>query len=383
MGFAPKFRFNDHDVLVRIFTRFSTGNSMKSVFASIAVLVLALFQLTGCEAEKAAGVTPSATESTSNAPDLSGSINIQGSSTVQPISNKAQEMFNDEHPSVNISVGGEGTGNGFKALAAGECDISGASRPIKKKELDKVNAAGIKFVEVPVAYDGLTIVVNPANEFIKSLTVDQLKKIFREDYAAKTWKDVDANWPDEKISLYIPGSASGTFDYFKEVIGKKDGKTLRSDDQVQDSEDDKMLVTGVKGETYSIGFFGYSYYNANRDGLRAVPIVNPKSETAVMPSIETIKSGDYAPFSRPLFVYVNTKSYEKLEVEEYVVHLFDNLPKIVAAAGYVPLPEAVVTAAQDNIDAGNTGTHFVDDKGEKRSGALESVFVPENRAAQK
>ena len=356
---------------------------MKSVFASIAVLVLALFQLTGCEAEKAAGVTPSATESTSNAPDLSGSINIQGSSTVQPISNKAQEMFNDEHPSVNISVGGEGTGNGFKALAAGECDISGASRPIKKKELDKVNAAGIKFVEVPVAYDGLTIVVNPANEFIKSLTVDQLKKIFREDYAAKTWKDVDANWPDEKISLYIPGSASGTFDYFKEVIGKKDGKTLRSDDQVQDSEDDKMLVTGVKGETYSIGFFGYSYYNANRDGLRAVPIVNPKSETAVMPSIETIKSGDYAPFSRPLFVYVNTKSYEKLEVEEYVVHLFDNLPKIVAAAGYVPLPEAVVTAAQDNIDAGNTGTHFVDDKGEKRSGALESVFVPENRAAQK
>ena len=136
-----------------------------------------------------------------------------------------------------------------------------------------------------------------------------------------------------------------------------------------------MLVTGVKGETYSIGFFGYSYYNANRDGLRAVPIVNPKSEAAVMPSIETIKSGEYAPFSRPLFVYVNTKSYEKLEVEEYVVHLFDNLPKIVAAAGYVPLPEAVVTAAQENVDAGNTGTHFVDDKGDKRSGALELSLI--------
>ena len=341
---------------------------MKRVFASIPVLasmVLAMSPLNG------------------SAQDLSGSINIQGSSTVQPISNKAQELFNNEYPKVNISVGGEGTGNGFKALASGECDISGASRPIKHKELVKVNAAGIKFVEVPVAYDGLTIVVNPQNDFIKSLTVDQLKKIFREDYAARTWKEVDPGWPDEKISLYIPGSASGTFDYFKEVIGKKDGKTLRSDEQVQDSEDDKMLVTGVKGEKYAIGFFGYSYYDANRDGLRAVPIVNPKTEKAVTPSIETIKSGEYAPFSRPLFIYVNTKSYEKLEVEEYVVFLFDNLPKIVEAAGYVPLPEAVVTAAQDNVDGGNTGSHFIDEKSEKRSGALESVFVPENRAAQK
>ena len=339
---------------------------MKSVFATIAVLLLAVFPLAG----------------SGSAQDLSGNINIQGSSTVQPISNKAQELFNAVHPKVNLSVGGEGTGNGFKALASGECDISGASRPIKKKELDKVNAAGIKFVEVPVAYDGLTIVVNPKNDFIKSLTVEQLKKIFREDYAAKTWKDVDPTWPAEKISLYIPGSASGTFDYFKEVIGKKDGKTLRSDEQVQDSEDDKMLVTGVKGEKYAIGFFGYSYYDANRDGLRAVPIVNPKSGKAVTPSIETIKSGEYAPFSRPLFVYVNTKSYEKLEVEEYVVFMFDNLAKIVEAAGYVPLPEAVVTAAQDNVDAGNTGTHFIDKEGEKRSGALESVFVPENRAGQ-
>ena len=233
-----------------------------------------------------------------------------------------------------------------------------------------------------MAYDGLTIVVNPQNDFVKSLTVDQLKKIFREDYAAKTWKDVDSSWPAEKISLYIPGSASGTFDYFKEVIGKKDGKTLRTDEQVQDSEDDKLLVTGVKGEKYAIGFFGYSYFDANRDGLRAVPIVNPKSEKAVTPSIETIKSGEYAPFSRPLFVYVNMKSYRKLEVEEYVVFMFENLPKIVEAAGYVPLPEAVVTAAQDNVDAGKTGTHFVDQKGEKRSGALESVFVPGNRAGQ-
>lgn len=338
---------------------------MKRLLSLVPVFVLGLFLLDCAEAQ-----------------DLSGNINIQGSSTVQPISNKAQEMFNKENPKVNMSVGGEGTGNGFKALASGECDISGASRPIKKKELDKVNAAGIKFVEVPVAYDGLTIVVNPQNNFIKSLTVEQLKKIFREDYAARTWKEVDPTWPDEKISLYIPGSASGTFDYFREVIGKKDNKTLRSDQQVQDSEDDKMLVTGVKGEKYAIGFFGYSYYEANKDELRAVPIVNPKSGTAVTPSLETIKSGDYAPFSRPLFVYINTKSYEKLEVEEYVLFLFDNLSTIVEKAGYVPLPEAVVEAAQDNVDEGRTGTHFVDEKGEKRSGALESVFVPANRVEQ-
>ena len=337
---------------------------MKNVFLFLPALAVALCPLSA------------------SAQDLAGNVNIQGSSTVQPISNKCQELFNKEFPKVNISVGGEGTGNGFKALAAGECDISGASRPIKKKELDNVNAAEIKFVEVPVAYDGLTIVVNPANDFVTSLTVDQLKKIFREDFAAKTWKDVDPSWPAEKISLYIPGSASGTFDYFKEVIGKKDGKTLRSDSQVQDSEDDKMLVTGVKGEKFAIGFFGYSYYDANRDGLKAVSIVNPKTEKAVMPSIETIKSGDYAPFSRPLFVYVNTNSYQRLEVEEYVLFMFDNLSEIVEAAGYVPLPQEVTDAALDNVETTKVGTHFVDKEGEKRSGALESVFVPENLGGQ-
>ena len=143
-----------------------------------------------------------------------------------------------------------------------------------------------------------------------------------------------------------------------------------------------MLVTGVKGEKFAIGFFGYSYFDANRSGLKAVPIVNPKTSEAVTPTIETIKSGEYAPFSRPLFVYVNTKSYEKLEVEEYVLFMFDNLSKIVEEAGYVPLPEAVTTAAMDNVETTKTGTHFVDEAGEKRSGALETVFVPANRAGQ-
>ena len=169
-----------------------------------------------------------------------------------------------------------------------------------------------------------------------------MKKIFRDDFAAKTWKEVDESWPDEPISLYIPGTASGTYDYFKEVVvGKADDKTIRMDSQVQPSEDDKTLVTGVKGEKYAIGFFGYSYYIANEDEVQAVPILNPKTSTAVTPSMDTIKSGEYAPFSRPLFVYVNTESYAKLEVKKYLKFFFENLTSIVNEAGYVPLPSSI------------------------------------------
>lgn len=353
---------------------------MKSVFASKPLFGLAALTLVSLVSSIGCDSKPDT--KTGDGADLSGSIRVEGSSTVQPISNKGQELFNEKFPNVNIAVGGEGTGNGFKAMAKGECDFSGASRPIKKKELDSINESNIKFVEVPVAYDGLTIVVNNENDFVKSLNIDQLKKIFREDVAAKTWKDVDPSWPDEAISLYIPGTASGTFDYFREVVCEKDGPSLRSDSQVQPSEDDKMLVTGVKGEKFAIGFFGYSYFDVNRDELKAVPILNPATNENVTPSIETIKTGEYAPFSRPLFIYVNTESYKKLQVQEYLEFFFDNLSKIVEAAGYVPLPQNVVDAARDNLDQGKTGTHFVDDEGEKRSGSLESVFVPENLLSQ-
>ena len=203
---------------------------MKYAFATVCLLAVVLL---GCDA-KPTKSSSGGSGSTGEVSTLEGSIKIEGSSTVQPISNKGAELFKEGFPKVNISISGEGTGNGFKALAKGECDLSGASRPIKKKELDDVNAANIKFVEVPVAYDGLTIVINNENDFIKELTIDQLKKIFRDDFAAKTWKEVDESWPDEPISLYIPGTASGTYDYFKEVVvGKADDKTIRMDSQVQ------------------------------------------------------------------------------------------------------------------------------------------------------
>lgn len=346
-----------------------------------AVAVCAILALSlGCENPKQSGGTGTGTETKegSGAASLSGSVSIEGSSTVEPISNKAKEMFNAKFSGVNVSVSGQGTGNGFKALAAKECDVSDASRPIKGKEFDTCKEAGVSFFEVPVAYDGLTIVVNKENDFVTELTVDHLKKIFREDMAAKTWKEVNEAWPDEKISIYAPGIASGTHDYFVEVIGKADKKGLRSDDQTMLSEDDKSLVTGVKGDKFAIGFFGYSYFEANRDELKAVMIVNPSSSKAVMPSVDTIESGEYAPFSRPLLIYVNAESYQRAEVKEFVDFYLKNIVEIVKGADYVPLPKEVYDAAAERIAKEMVGTHYVDADGKKREGSVKEVYKADN-----
>lgn len=346
------------------------------------VVLTSLFALAaGCGAPKINESSNSATTSdvaNSDNASLSGSITIEGSSTVEPISNRAKEKFNSSFPNVNISVSGQGTGNGFKALGAKECDVSDASRPIKQKELDLCKAAGINFYEVPVAYDGLTIVVNKENDFVDELTVDQLKQIFREDTAAKTWKEVNDAWPDKKIAIYAPGIASGTHDYFVEVIGKKDGKGLRADEQTMLSEDDKALVTGVKGDKFAIGFFGFSYYDANKDELKAVSIINPDSSTAVAPSMASIESGEYAPFSRPLFIYVNSESYQRAEVKEFVDYYLDNVVSIVKDASYVPLPADVYALAKAHIVKDLSGSHYLDSEGNKRDGSVTEVYVEEN-----
>jgi len=334
---------------------------MKLKFSIFALLVTALI-FTGCDKptpKNDAGKSDSGSTSTS---DLEGTINVEGSSTVEPISLKAKEMF-----------------NGFKALAKKEADFSDASRPIKQKEFDLCKKAGVQFIEVPVAYDGLSIVVNKGNEFITELTVDQLKKIFREDFAAKTWKEVNDAWPDKKIQIFAPGINSGTHDYFVEVIGKKDNKGLRPGDEFCTlSEDDKSLVTGVKGDEFSIGFFGFSYYEANKDALKIIPIVNPKTETAVTPSMATIESGEYAPFSRPLFIYVNPEQYTRLEVKKFVDFYVANAKEIVTEASYVPLPDSVYSAAQTHLEKGLTGTHYLTADGEKRPGGIVELYKEEN-----
>ncbi len=341
------------------------------LFAVLSLVLLTA--IVGCGVE---GGGPKGTTGTKGSA-LSGEVAIEGSSTVEPISLKAKELFNESNPDVNVAVSGNGSSNGFKALGAKECDVCDASRPIKKKEVDTCKANDVEFYELPVAYDGLSICVNPSYDFVKELTVDQLKKIFREDMAAKTWDEVDASWPKETIKVYSPGIASGTHDYFVEVIGKKDKKGHRADANTILSEDDKQLVKGVSGDKFSIGFFGYSYYDANKDELKVVPIVN-KAGKAVTPSMETIASGEYEPFSRPLFIYINKESYLRAEVQEFVDFYLENGAELAASAGYVKLPASIYTQGQENLAKEVTGTHYVTEEGEKRAGGVEDVFKAEN-----
>lgn len=308
--------------------------------------------------------------------ELQGRVDVDGSSTVYPITEAAAANFAKQFPNVNVNVGVSGTGGGFERFTKGETDISDASRPIKAEEFDLAVENEVKFVEVPVAYDGLTIVVHKDNDWVDQLTIDEVKKIFNLDTAAKTWSAVRNGWPEEPIKIFAPGTDSGTFDYFKEVVAGKKG-SLRDD--MSTSEDDNVLVTGVKGSPTSIGFFGYAYFAENRESLKAVPIVNPSSGEAVSPDSVTIESGEYAPFSRPLFIYVNTKSLSRPEVKKFVNYYLENAAELAAANDYVPLPSSIYERAQNLVRKRTSGTHYVDSEGEKRSGAVTAVYTDENR----
>lgn len=321
-------------------------------------------------------VTAAATTTTSCAfaEDLSrltGSIKIDGSSTVYPITEAVAEEFAAEAPRVRVTVGVSGTGGGFKRFTVGETDISDASRPIKANEYKAAKSNGIDFIELPVAYDGLTIVVNKANSWVDKLTVDQLKQIFLADKAAKSWSDINPGWPDTKIAIYAPGTDSGTFDYFKEVVAGETG-AIRGDMSV--SEDDNVLVRGVIGEEGAIGFFGCAYFFANQDKLRAVPIVNPETDKAVSPTIETIEEGDYAPFSRPLFIYVNAAAADRPEVEAFVNFYLKEGPELAEEVGYVKLPKSVYNRAKANFKNRTTGTFFLNEDGETLHGPVTKLY---------
>jgi len=319
-----------------------------------------------------AGAVVAMTTGTSAQAELSGEINIDGSSTVYPITQFVAETFNELNPKVNIAVGFSGTGGGMKKFAAGETDISNASRPIKAKEADKLEDAGIDFIEVPVAYDGLSIVVNKNNTWADQLTVEQLQKMFLASNKGKvtTWKDVNPDWPAVEIKMYIPGTDSGTFDYFKEVI-VEDGN-VRGDVTV--SEDDNILVNGVANEAGAIGFFGVAYYEENKEKLKAVKIVNPETGEAVGPTPEDIEEGNYAPFSRPLFVYVNTKSAQRPEIRAFVQYYLENAGKYASQVGYVPLPQSVYFRAMRNFRQVKTGTQFHDADGNAVKGSVVNIY---------
>lgn len=302
---------------------------------------------------------------------MTGAIRIDGSSTVYPITEAVAEEFAKIAPRVRVTVGISGTGGGFKRFTAGEIDISDASRPIKKDELEIAKKRGVEFVEIPVAYDGLSIVVNRSNVWVDRLTVDDLKRIFLADSAPKNWHDLRPEWPDMPIKIYAPGTDSGTFDYFKEVVAGKDG-SIRGDMSV--SEDDNVLVRGVAGDEGSIGFFGCAYYFENQDKLRIVPIVNPKTGKPVEPTATTIESGDYAPFSRPLFIYVNRTSLDRPEVRAFVEFYLRDAEKLVQEVDYVKLPKVLYERARKNASAGRTGTQFLTADGKSVHGPLLEVY---------
>jgi phosphate transport system substrate-binding protein len=321
-----------------------------------------------------------ASKAPSGSQQLQGNVSIDGSSTVFPISESAASRFQKEYPNVNVTVGTSGTGGGFKRFSKGEIDISDASRPIKLEELEAAQAAGVSFIELPIAYDGLTIAVHPTNDWVDQLTIDELKKIFLSDSAAKSWKDVRPGWPDREIKIFSPGTDSGTFDYFVEVVAGKDG-VLRDD--MSTSEDDNVLVQGIIGSPGAIGFFGVAYYEENREKLKAVPIVNPATSKGVLPSAGSIESGEYAPFSRPLFIYVNAASLKRPEVRRFADFYLENAPALASSTGYVALPETVYARDKELLKGRKAGTHYIGGDGKGRTGPVTEVFTEANLAPAK
>jgi len=326
-------------------------------------------RIAACVALASSSVLMLAAAQDANLKDLRGSVRVDGSSTVYPITEAIAEEFGKVAGRVRVTVGVSGTGGGFKRFSAGEIDVADASRPIKKSEADLAAKSNVEFIEIPVAYDGLTFVVHPRNDWCTALTVDQVKKIYSADGGVKTWKDVNPAWPANPIKIYSPGTDSGTFDYFKEVVVGKDG-AVRSDISV--SEDDNVLVRGVAGDQNAIGFFGCAYYFENKSRVRAVAIDGGKGP--VMPTIESIEDGSYAPFSRPLFIYVNKTSAARPEVAAFIDFYLKNCAKLAGEVGYVRLPEAILARIRANWEARRTGTQFLDGKGEAVHGSLADIY---------
>lgn len=282
---------------------------------------------------------------------LSGTVKVDGSSTVFPITEAVAEEFGKVHPKVRVTVGISGTGGGFKKFVTGETDINDASRLIKSSEKEKAKLNSIEYIELPVAYDGLSVVVNKENDFLDYLTVEELNAIWKAETNIKTWKDLRPDLPDEEIKLYGPGTDSGTFDYFKEaIIGKKNN--IRAD--FTKSEDDNVLVQGVAGSKYAMAFFGYAYYAENKEKLKVVPIDGGNGP--VKPTSETINDGSYTPLSRAIFIYVNPESSKKKEVDEFVKFYLDNTNTLSAEVGYVALPDKLLLEAKNRYNNKMTGT---------------------------
>ena len=280
-----------------------------------------------------------------NGGSVSGEVVVDGSSTVQPLTAAAGELFAEEQPGVNVSVATSGTGGGFEKFCQGQTDISDASRPIEAEEKEMCEKNGVEYTELRIATDALTVVTSSENKFVDCLTVEELNKMWAPESEGKvtSWKDVNPKFPDEKLELYGPGTDSGTFDYFTEEINGEEGAS-RSDYNA--SEDDNVLVQGVSGSPYALGYFGYTYYEENADALKAIKVDDGKG--CVAPNPQTAADGSYSPLSRPLFIYVANKSYDsKKHVAAFVDYYVENNDKIVDAAKFIPLNDDQATELKD------------------------------------
>ncbi|MCK2088476.1 PstS family phosphate ABC transporter substrate-binding protein [Thauera aromatica] len=286
-------------------------------------------------------------------------VKVDGSSTVFPVTEAVAEEFQKaKKGGVRVTVGVSGTGGGFKKFCRGETDVSNASRPISKKEIDDCKAAGIEFIELPIAFDALTVVLNPKNDWAdKGISVAQLKAMWEPAAQGKVmkWNQVNPAWPDRDLTLYGAGADSGTFDYFTEAVT---GKSKSSRGDFTASEDDNVLVQGVSRDVNALGFFGFAYYEENKDKLKAAKIIAADGKPAVGPSMESVLDGSYTPLSRPIFIYVNAKSLEKPEVKEFVEFYNKEGAALAAEVKYVPLPKKAYDYNIEQIAKLAKGTKF-------------------------
>ena len=289
-----------------------------------------------------------------------GMVTVDGSSTVYPITEAVAEEFQKAKPGSKVTVGISGTGGGFKKFCAGETDVSDASRPIKPTEVEACDKGNIRYTELPIAYDGLAVMVNPKNDWATCMTVAELKKLWEPEAQGKVkkWSQIRDGWPDKEVHLFGPGVDSGTYDYFTEAVV---GKEHASRGDFQSSEDDNTLVQGIASDPLALGYFGYAYYQENKDKLKLVGIDDGKAENGagcVLPSKETVETGRYQPLSRPLFVYVSQAASKRPEVDAFVRYYVANAGKLVQEVGYVALPADAYRLAESRYDKRQQGSMF-------------------------
>lgn len=326
---------------------------MTSRLLPVGVLTTSLLVLAGCQ--QPSGDTSGSPAAPAAAPST---ITLDGSSTVYPISEAIAEEFQlARQGAARVTVGVSGTGGGFKKFCRGELDIANASRPISKEEMASCAAAGVRYYELPVAYDALTVVVNPQNTFLTEISIEQLKAIWQPEAQGQimNWNQVDPSWPDQPLKLYGAGADSGTFDYFTEaVVGK--AKASRGDFTA--SEDDNVLVQGVSSDINALGYFGYAFYAENKDKLKSLAIKPSADAPAVAPTAENVINGSYMPLARPMFVYVSEKAYQRAEVKDFMAFYFDNVAQMANETQYVPLPTEAYATIRQHLADGKLGTVF-------------------------